>query len=106
MSKRKLYSVLILTTATMFAGCNMGPDYKRPTVQMPAQFAALPTTQPSTQPTVHMDLVHWWETLGDPELDRLLNKAVESNLDLQVAVGRLREAQSAECSSPGRRYQV
>src|SRR5258708_26964837 len=37
----------------------------------------------------------WWRTLSDPELDRLLERAVQNNLDLQLATQRLHEARAA-----------
>jgi NodT family efflux transporter outer membrane factor (OMF) lipoprotein len=37
----------------------------------------------------------WWETLGDPALVDLLKRAETANLDLQVAVARIREARAS-----------
>ena len=36
----------------------------------------------------------WWTSYGDPELDRIVNKALESNLDLQSAAQRIAEARA------------
>ena len=36
----------------------------------------------------------WWTAFGDPELDRLVERALESNFDLAVAWERLREARA------------
>jgi multidrug efflux system outer membrane protein len=36
----------------------------------------------------------WWTGYGDPELDRIVNKAIESNLDLQSAAQRIAEARA------------
>jgi NodT family efflux transporter outer membrane factor (OMF) lipoprotein len=93
--------LLSLTAATLFAGCNAGPDYHRPAISLPAKYAGLPTTRPATQPVARVDLVHWWQAMNDPELNRLLQRAVDSNLDLQVAVARLQEARSAEAVFAG-----
>jgi outer membrane protein TolC len=46
-----------------------------------------PTTRPA-------QVEAWWKTFNDPMLDSLLNRAVESNLDLRVATARVREARA------------
>ena len=39
-------------------------------------------------------LVHWWTTFQDPMLTTLVERAVQSNLDLQLAASRLRQARA------------
>ncbi|HWB53895.1 MAG TPA: TolC family protein, partial [Tepidisphaeraceae bacterium] len=56
---------------------------------------------PSTQPFVATD---WWKTFCDPELDSLIHRAVHSNLDLQLATARLREARAREAVASGGLY--
>src|SRR5690242_3365898 len=36
----------------------------------------------------------WWKGFGDPLLDRLLERAVEANLDIRNAAARLAEAEA------------
>src|SRR5437763_14662223 len=89
--------VCILALALSLAGCAVGPDYHRPDYKIPGQFGAAtqPSTQPSTQPTtqpVVVDLTRWWESFGDAQLNSLVERAVNSNLTVQVAELRLREA--------------
>jgi NodT family efflux transporter outer membrane factor (OMF) lipoprotein len=104
---------LILTaviTAALFAGCNAGPDYHAPRVDLPGAYGGLPGAYgglpgaygglPSTGPTTRgtaaaVDLAHWWEALNDPELNSLLDRAAKSNLDLQAAIDRLQQARAA-----------
>jgi NodT family efflux transporter outer membrane factor (OMF) lipoprotein len=40
------------------------------------------------------DLTQWWRILGDHELDSLVARARESNLDLAIALDRLQEART------------
>ncbi|HEX4794930.1 MAG TPA: efflux transporter outer membrane subunit [Humisphaera sp.] len=89
--------VCVLALALAVAGCAVGPDYHRPDYKVPGQFGAAtqPSTQPSTQPTtqpVVVDLTRWWESFGDAQLNSLVERAVNSNLTVQVAELRLREA--------------
>ena len=41
-------------------------------------------------------LIEWWKSLRDPELDSLVDRAIESNLDLEIALTRLQEARTQE----------
>lgn len=80
------------TAIAVLAGCEVGPNYKPPQMRVPTQFA---TTQPATQPaTQPVDLTRWWETFQDPALDALIAEAVRSNLDVQLAQARVREARA------------
>ena len=36
----------------------------------------------------------WWNDFNDPELNALIDRAVKSNLDLKIAVARVREARA------------
>ena len=51
------------------------------------------TSPVPTQPA-QADLVRWWTTLNDPMLDLLVDRAVKSNLSLQIAMDRIREARA------------
>jgi NodT family efflux transporter outer membrane factor (OMF) lipoprotein len=82
--------------AAALAGCAVGPDYKPPQVKTPAQYVGAATTQPATQSTTTAAPVlnAWWTTFNDPVLDRLMEQAKQSNLDLRIAEARLREARA------------
>ena len=41
-----------------------------------------------------VDLTQWWRSLHDKELDSLIARAVQSNLDLAIALDRLQEARA------------
>jgi NodT family efflux transporter outer membrane factor (OMF) lipoprotein len=90
--------------AFAFIGCTVGPNYAPPKTRLPAAFAtAGPATRPApaTQPAV---ATRWWKTFGDPELDSLIRRAVESNLDLKLATARLREARARQAIAAGGIY--
>jgi len=103
MNFMNLKSVIVLATAIMLTGCNAGPNYQRPRMQISANFSTWPSTRPYTPPTqtvvsTHtaplIDLAHWWQSLHDPELDSLLDRAVAGNLDMQVAIDRLQQSRA------------
>jgi NodT family efflux transporter outer membrane factor (OMF) lipoprotein len=43
-----------------------------------------------------VDLAHWWRSLNDTELDSLIDRSIQSNLDLQIALTRLQESRATE----------
>jgi NodT family efflux transporter outer membrane factor (OMF) lipoprotein len=42
------------------------------------------------------ELATWWESLNDAELNSLVDRAVKSNLDVQIALDRLQQARAYE----------
>ncbi len=88
--KNRIVLLTVLTAMTV-AGCAVGPDYHPPKTQAPANWseAQLGGATNST-----MQIVEWWKTFNDPELNSLIQRAVVSNLDLRVASGRLHQARA------------
>ena len=93
-----------LSLCAGLSGCTAGEDYHRPALTVSQRFSAWPSTQPATAPTTQAagsttappltDLAHWWAAMNDPELNRLLDRAVASNLDVVVAIARLQESRA------------
>ena len=82
-------------------GCAVGPDYRKPKITMPTRFAASPAaaaTAPEGKggdvPTI--DATRWWKSLGDPELSSLIDRAIQANPELQIALARVQEAREQE----------
>jgi NodT family efflux transporter outer membrane factor (OMF) lipoprotein len=82
----------------VLAGCAVGPNYHSPKLDAPQAFAAAPATGAASPP---VDLAHWWESFNDPELTSLVRRAIAANLDLQVAIARLQEAEATEAGVLG-----
>jgi outer membrane protein, multidrug efflux system len=74
------------------SGCAVGPQYVRPEVSLPATWRDASSGQ-MTAPRESLD--QWWTRFLDPVLDRLIERAVAGNLDLQIAAARIREARAA-----------
>jgi NodT family efflux transporter outer membrane factor (OMF) lipoprotein len=73
-------------------GCTVGPNYKRPQVSVPQQWTVTPARGTSTNPP---ETDAWWFSFQDPELDSLIARAVDRNLDLKLALERMQEARAA-----------
>jgi NodT family efflux transporter outer membrane factor (OMF) lipoprotein len=82
------------------AGCAVGPNYRSPKSDEPSHFAAAVVAQTAVsnvQPTTaNLDLAVWWKALDDPELDSLVERAIKSNMDLEIALTRLQQARTYE----------
>jgi multidrug efflux system outer membrane protein len=90
MFKQSTVRCFFITVATIssLAGCvNVGPDYQRPELDLPA-------TATITDSTAITALHTWWKTFQDPVLDALLEEASVNNQDLLIAAGRIEEAQA------------
>ncbi len=69
--------------AAALAGCTLGPDYVRPTVDTP------PGWRIDYPKAAEVANLKWWEQFGDPVLDRLVETALRDNPDLRVAAARV-----------------
>lgn len=81
--------------AVLLAGCAVGPNYRTPEVEATPQ-AWLSTSQMQTAPVGDL---RWWQTFGDPLLEKLIDTALANNGDLQVAMARVKEARGARLSA-------
>ncbi len=75
-----------LALAVLAAGCTVGPDYTRPTIDAPAAFLYAPKDAADTANTL------WWKQFGDPVLDQLIAEALAHNLNIKVAAANVEQA--------------
>jgi multidrug efflux system outer membrane protein len=83
---------LVVLAAAWLSGCVMGPNYRRPAVQIPDSFRG--TTLPASESASLADL-KWWEVFKDPSLAELIRTALAQNYDLRVAVARVEAARAS-----------
>lgn len=83
-----LASVLLIAC---IPACTVGPDYERPVVTVPDLWQ-----DRAVQGVEHGEstIQTWWETLNEPKLIELLKRAEAANLDLEIAVARIRESRA------------
>jgi outer membrane protein, multidrug efflux system len=75
-----------IAMVVLLAGCAVGPDYRPPHPVMPDGWAG------SSDTSAPVGLATWWQTFQDPKLTALQEEALRTNLDVQLATARLREA--------------
>ncbi|RKR38822.1 efflux transporter outer membrane subunit [Paraburkholderia sp. BL17N1] len=80
----------LLASATLLAlgGCLLGPNYVRPTVEVPATYRFAQGEAAEIANTT------WWEQFQDPVLDQLIATALLENRDVKIAAARVDEFQA------------
>ena len=104
-----LFLTLLLGMAGL-TGCAVGPNYKRPAVNVPVTYrepaedqraGADTKSQPSESKPAETEPARpslgdekWWDVFQDPELQRLIRTALKNNYDVRLAATRVLEAQA------------
>src|SRR5258706_9852886 len=89
---------MALTLPALVAGCVVGPHYRAPESATAARFTES-VSSPAPAAATSAPINGWWKRLGDPQLDRLITKALAANPDLETAASRVREARLTEISA-------
>jgi multidrug efflux system outer membrane protein len=81
-------AVNLLIVLLIGPGCALGPDYERPDIDTPDAFVQRSDSGAS------IANLQWWELYEDPQLQSLIELALEHNNDLAIAVSRIEEARA------------
>jgi len=92
----------ILALAATLTGCAVGPKYRRPTVNL-QPFHNAPSIEARTRSLPAPPLDQWWTGFRDPELTRIVKRALDQNLDLAAAMTRVQQARAAAQGAGARR---
>lgn len=76
---------MLCACVPLLLGCAVGPNYRRPAVNVPAKFRG---AEGAVQQASIADLP-WWDVFKDPELTKLVQTALANNYDLRIAVTRI-----------------
>jgi len=82
----KLAALLLVVLLT--AGCAVGPNYKRPSVDVPGTYRG------ATPPAESLADQKWWEVFQDQQLQGLIRTALQQNYDVRIAATRILQAQA------------
>jgi multidrug efflux system outer membrane protein len=82
------FSLAGAALALGLGACAVGPDYKRPALDVPAKFRG---ASEAVQGAALADL-QWWAVLEDPVLQSLIKDALVNNYDLRIAANRVLQA--------------
>ena len=87
---------VILLVAFFLTGCMVGPDYKRPTTEVPQSYKSTNGLGEWKEavPLDHIPKSAWWEVFGDEELNGLERRALSANQNLKAAAERVQQARA------------
>jgi len=85
---------LVLVCLLTLAGCAVGPDYVKPTMELgPLQNAEAVAARSAG--AGEPSLEQWWQGFGDPQLTRIIERVFKQNLDIQASLERVAQARAA-----------
>src|SRR5437660_2095983 len=85
---------LALALGASLSGCAVGPKYHRPAANL-QHFHNAPSIETRTASLPAPPLDQWWTGFHDPELTRLVQRALDQNLDLAAAMTRVEQGRAA-----------
>lgn len=87
------HNTALFSIALALGGCAVGPDYKRPVIDVPPSYpdAAQTETTDAAAPTLRPD---WWTLYNDERLNELVATALRNSADMHRAVARIEEAEA------------
>ncbi len=88
-----VYAVCVLISI-LAGGCAVGPKYKAPSVTV-SPFHGVSSVDARKAGLAAPPLDRWWEGFGDPELTRIVQRAIGQNLDLAASLARVDQARAA-----------
>ncbi len=103
------FLIPLLGVVPLMIGCTVGPNYKRPSVDVPGMYRGAPADMVSihqaqqqspaapTKPmpsTASLGDEKWWEVFQDKELQNLIRTALKNNYDVRIAATRVLQAQA------------
>jgi multidrug efflux system outer membrane protein len=92
---RTLAALLVLVVILGFAsGCAVGPNYKRPAVNVPPVYRGLAPEEAAKSDARSLADEKWWEVFQDEQLKELVKTSLQQNYDVRIAATRILQAQA------------
>ncbi len=88
-SHLRKFAIALALGAVWMAGCEVGPKYHRPAVQVPTTYRGLSENQQAPDKTASYADLAWWKVFQDPQLQSLIRLGLKQNYDLQTAAERV-----------------
>lgn len=108
--KRPYFSFALCLALAGLSACAVGPNYKRPAVDVPGMYRGTADSAQVTRDTAQQSgqAKHaaaeqgnaslgdekWWEVFQDPQLQALIRTALKNNYDVRIAATRVLQAQA------------
>jgi multidrug efflux system outer membrane protein len=96
MYAKRLASGVAAALMALTTGCNFAPEYTRPDLPVAIEYPAdAPAPAPEKPEARKAADIAWRDYFTDPQLQKVIEQALEHNRDLRVAVLRVLEARAA-----------
>ena len=83
--------VIVIAASVSAASCVLGPNYRRPAVEVPTAFRDTTATTAQAESRSLTDL-SWFDLFKDDTLTELVRVALAQNFDLRIAAERVLQA--------------
>ena len=85
----------VTVTAALLAGCTMAPDYKRPDLAVSAQWPQGQSyASGMSDPDASISAVTWRSFFQSPQMQQIIQTALDNNRDLRVAALRVEQTRA------------
>lgn len=91
--------IVVLCGIFAISGCTVGPDYHRQDANVPSSWIG--RTEPIKNSPDYSELVCWWTEFNDPNLTSLIERAINTNLDLLAAQVRIQQVRAVRGIAAG-----
>lgn len=91
-------AVTVAATALAAFGlgaCAVGPDYHTPASEMPGAYQHAAELSPLNDARTPVELDTWWNGFNDPVLTKIVQRALDQNLDMAASIARVEQARAA-----------
>src|SRR5882672_10137101 len=89
-----LCAASIFLAGILLNGCAVGPNYKRPAVNVPGVYRGVAEDETAKTAAASLGEQKWWEVFQDQQLQQLIRTALAQNFDTRIAATRVLEAQA------------
>jgi multidrug efflux system outer membrane protein len=92
---KRIYAITLASVlATGIAGCNVGPNYKRPAYPTPPALRGADDSSVASDAQNSLGDEQWSQVFREPELQGLIRTALTNNYDVRIAAQRVLEQQA------------
>jgi outer membrane protein, multidrug efflux system len=90
----RLRAVAVLPVVFALFGCAVGPNYKRPNVDVPPTYRGAAVSNTAASDPASLGDEKWWAVFQDEALQGLIRTALQQNYDLRIAATRVLQARA------------
>jgi NodT family efflux transporter outer membrane factor (OMF) lipoprotein len=85
---------LVLVFTVLLNACAVGPDYVKPSIEVPKKYKEAGEGWKVADPQDERDRGPWWAVFNDPELDKLETQVIQANNSVAIAEAQYKQALS------------